>query len=67
VAFLGALALIVVKGFVSTDTAANFVAAPAVASAHAEASGPAIAPDPPSADDNASVAPPLLSRSKALR
>jgi hypothetical protein len=66
VAFLGALALIVVKGFVSTETAANFVA-PAVGSAHAKAAGPAIAPDPPSADGNAFVAPPLLSRSKALR
>jgi UDP-GlcNAc:undecaprenyl-phosphate GlcNAc-1-phosphate transferase len=68
VAFLGALALIVVKGFVSTDTVANFVAAPADASAHAKTAGPAIAPDPPSADDNASVAPPLLlARSKAPR
>jgi hypothetical protein len=33
VAFLGALALIVVKGFVSTETVVNFVAAPADASA----------------------------------
>jgi hypothetical protein len=33
VAFLGALALIVLKGFVTTEKAVNFVAAPAVASA----------------------------------
>jgi len=33
VAFLGALALIVVKGFVSTDKVANFLASPAVVSA----------------------------------
>jgi hypothetical protein len=67
VAFLGALALIVVKGFVSTETAANFLAAPAEASAHAKAAGPAIASNPPLADGNVSVASPLLPRSKAPR
>jgi UDP-GlcNAc:undecaprenyl-phosphate GlcNAc-1-phosphate transferase len=40
VAFLGALALIVVKGFVSTETAGNFLAAPAGASAPAKPAGP---------------------------
>jgi UDP-GlcNAc:undecaprenyl-phosphate GlcNAc-1-phosphate transferase len=66
-ALLGALAVIVVKVFVSTETVANFVAAPAVASTHAKAAGPAIAPESPSAVDNTSVAPPLLTRFKAPR
>ena len=43
VAFLGALALIVVKGFVSTEKTVNFVAAPAGASAPGGVSAPAVA------------------------
>ena len=52
-AFLGALALIVVKGFVPTEKAVNFVAAPAVASA-ARPMNP-----------RDSAAPPPLARSQA--
>jgi membrane protein YdbS with pleckstrin-like domain len=54
VAFLGALAFIVAKGFVSTDKVANFLSAPAVASA----SQPVI--------PRAFAIPPPLSRSQAL-
>ncbi|MBE0606773.1 MAG: hypothetical protein IH610_10850, partial [Deltaproteobacteria bacterium] len=53
-AFLGALALIVGKGFVSTDKVANFLSAPAVASA------------PQPVIPRASALPPPLSRSEAL-
>jgi UDP-GlcNAc:undecaprenyl-phosphate/decaprenyl-phosphate GlcNAc-1-phosphate transferase len=59
-ALLGALALIVVKGFVSTDTVANFLSAPAVASAPAGVSF-----DQPVVP-RAFPIPPPLTRSEAL-
>lgn len=45
-AFLAALAMIVVKGFVSTERMANFIAAPAGASAARPVNH--LDPDPPS-------------------
>ncbi len=56
-ALLGALALIVVKGFVSTEKALNFFAAPVEASAPSRAATPAAMPDSRPLDDGASAPP----------
>jgi hypothetical protein len=66
VAFLGALALIVVKGFISTEKAVNFIA-PASASAPGGVSAPAGASAAKPVNPRVSALPSLLPRSPALR